>query len=217
MTDVINKQTLSEQIYQILRQDILTQQLKSGEKLTLQILKDRFNVSHTPIREALTRLVEDDLVTYHSNIGITVVSLSQRDVRELFELSGDLDCLALRYATRGTVAKDFLAELDENVTRSGKCLEENQMDCWSDLSDRFHLILYKFADNTRLEKAAQKLRAQTTLVTNRYQLQEENLRQIQHDHEEILKALQVGDIDHAIERVRRHLDNDLKLALQVVD
>ena len=96
MTNAINKQTLSEQIYLILRQDILTQEIKCGQRLTLQSLKERFNVSHTPIREALTRLLEDDLVTYYSNVGVTVIDLTADDVREIFQLSGDLDCLALR-------------------------------------------------------------------------------------------------------------------------
>ncbi|MEM5775173.1 MAG: GntR family transcriptional regulator, partial [Anaerolineaceae bacterium] len=74
MSIAINKQTLSEQIYLILRQDILTQQIKCGQKLTLQSLKDRFGVSHTPIREALTRLVDDDLVIYYSNVGVSVIN-----------------------------------------------------------------------------------------------------------------------------------------------
>ena len=46
----LNKQTLSEQIYEILRQDILTQKIKCGTKLTLKVLQERFEVSSTPIR-----------------------------------------------------------------------------------------------------------------------------------------------------------------------
>ncbi|MGN1033354.1 MAG: GntR family transcriptional regulator, partial [Intestinibacter sp.] len=52
----LNKSTLSEQIYQILKNDIITQEIKCGEKLTLKNLKERFQVSSTPIREALTKL-----------------------------------------------------------------------------------------------------------------------------------------------------------------
>lgn len=46
----LNKSTLSEQIYQILRNDILTQKIPCGEKLTLKLLQERFQVSSTPIR-----------------------------------------------------------------------------------------------------------------------------------------------------------------------
>ena len=48
--------TLSEQIYDELYHDITRQQLRCGQKLTLNMLKERFHVSHTPIREALMRL-----------------------------------------------------------------------------------------------------------------------------------------------------------------
>ena len=48
-----NKTTLSEQIYQELFHDITTQKLIFGQKLTLHDLKNRFQVSQTPVREAL--------------------------------------------------------------------------------------------------------------------------------------------------------------------
>ena len=57
------KKTLSEQIYEILRNDILTQAIPCGSKLTLKILQERFQVSSTPIREALTRLTEEQLAS----------------------------------------------------------------------------------------------------------------------------------------------------------
>ena len=65
--------TLSEQIYDELYHDITRQQLRCGQKLTLNMLKERFHVSHTPIREALMRLAENGLVTYYSNCGVTVI------------------------------------------------------------------------------------------------------------------------------------------------
>ena len=93
----LNKSTLSEQIYQILRTDILTQKIPLGEKLTLKNLQEQFGVSSTPIREALTRLSQDGLVNYYSNIGVNVISLSENDLKELYQFMGDLDRLAILY------------------------------------------------------------------------------------------------------------------------
>ena len=44
----LNKSTLSEQIYQILRNDILTQKIPCGEKLTLKLLQERFSSKFYP-------------------------------------------------------------------------------------------------------------------------------------------------------------------------
>ena len=94
----LNKSTLSEQIYQILRSDILHQRIPLGEKLTLKNLQAQFEVSSTPIREALTRLTEDGLVRYYSNIGVNVIELSKQDLTELYQFMGDLDRLAILYS-----------------------------------------------------------------------------------------------------------------------
>ncbi|MCB5577836.1 GntR family transcriptional regulator [[Ruminococcus] gnavus] len=58
--------------------------MKCGEKLTLKVLKERFQVSSSPIREALTRLTQDQLVSYYSNIGVNVISYTANDLREIY-------------------------------------------------------------------------------------------------------------------------------------
>lgn len=216
MPRAINKQTLSEQIYQILRHDILTQEIKSGQKLTLQSLKDRFNVSHTPIREALTRLLEDDLVKYYSNVGVTVVSLTAHDAQEIFQLIGDLDCLALQYSSNGPFKQAMQDELDKIIVQSTKYIQKKQLKLWRELSDHFHLVFYKYANNSRLENAAQKLRAQFTLLSNLYQLENKNVDKIQQEHEMIYQAVKARDTSKAIMLMRQHLDNDMSYAIKTI-
>ena len=217
MTNIINKQTLSEQIYQILREDILTQNIESGQKLTLQSLKDRFEVSHTPIRDALTRLVEDDLVIYYSNVGIKVVKPTANDAREIFQLSGDLDCLALRYCMQGSHLGELSIEMSTIIDQSRQYLQEQKFDDWRELSDRFHLVFYQFADNSRLERAAEKLRAQITLLSNLYQIENQYIENIQKDHESVNFAIQNQDYEKALALLREHLDNDLSYAIEAIN
>ncbi|GAU79780.1 GntR family transcriptional regulator [Fusibacter sp. 3D3] len=217
MSLAINKMTLSEQIYHVLREDILNQEIRCGEKLTLQSLKERFQVSHTPIREALTRLAEDNLITYYSNVGVTVVTLNDQDIREIFEFNGDLDCLALQYAMHNAHKTEFLAELDEIVKTSSAHLEKNDLLQWSEFSDAFHLVFYKYANNSRLEIAAKKLRAQTTLLYNLYHFESQNAKLIQEDHIRINEALQKSQIEKAKTFFKEHLNRDMMLALSTSD
>ena len=122
----LNKSTLSEQIYQILRNDILTQKIKCGEKLTLKVLQERFQVSSTPIREALTRLTQDQLVSYYSNIGINVISFTADDLREIYSFMGDLDGLAIRYASASPEQEKLLAEA-KAILESGRKAAKKQV------------------------------------------------------------------------------------------
>lgn len=91
--------TLSEQIYDELYHDITRQQLRCGQKLTLNMLKERFHVSHTPIREALMRLAENGLVTYYSNCGVTVIEFEERDIQELYQFASEMDALAIQFCS----------------------------------------------------------------------------------------------------------------------
>lgn len=120
----LNKQTLSEQIYQILRTDILMQRIPGGTKLTLKSLIERFGVSSTPIREALTRLSEEQLVSYYSNVGVSVVELSDRDLREIYEFMGDLDALAISYASSSEDMEALKQELSDNLRAAEKALND---------------------------------------------------------------------------------------------
>lgn len=76
--------TLTNEIYNELYRAITHQELKPGQNLTLTMLKKQFNVSHTPIREALTRLSADGLVTCHPNKGMKVTDFSESEIREIF-------------------------------------------------------------------------------------------------------------------------------------
>ena len=72
----LNKATLSEQIYTILKNDILDQSIPQGEKLTLKNLQERFATSSTPIRDALTRLNKGQMsAPVHSSFGWHLIEL----------------------------------------------------------------------------------------------------------------------------------------------
>ena len=170
----LNKATLSEQIYTILKNDILDQSIPQGEKLTLKNLQERFATSSTPIRDALTRLTEEGLVNYYSNVGVTVINLSEKDIRELYQFIGDMDALAIQYASAHPEQSALLEELAHIVERTAALhdkasLSDEETQEWTTLSDRFHLVFYDYCDNSRLARAAEKQRSQLTILSKMYQ------------------------------------------------
>lgn len=78
----LSKNTLAEQIYQILRNDILTLAIPFLEKLTLKTMQERFGVSSTPIRDAFTRLTEDSLAIHYSAYCQGQADLAARKMKE---------------------------------------------------------------------------------------------------------------------------------------
>lgn len=206
------KTTLSEQIYEIVKNDIITKAIPQGMKLTLKSLQERFGVSSTPIREALTRLSEDDLVVYYSNIGVKVIELTLNDINEIFRFMGDLDSLAVRYAFETGNNDEILEKLRINLKISQEAIDKLNSSNWNECSDKFHLIFYEYCNNRRLCASANKMRGQMTILSYNYERITEYQNNIENDHLEIYNALLENDIPLAEKRMRKHLSNCLEIA-----
>ena len=208
----LNKQTLSEQIYEILRQDILTQKIKCGTKLTLKVLQERFEVSSTPIREALTRLSEEGLMFYYSNIGVRVLEFTSQDLREIFQFMGDLDALAVRYAAEHAKRDTLTDKLRENLEA---CKKETDTQKLLQLSDEFHLLFYEYCDNSRLKNSAERMRSQLSVASYQYEQQTDNRSHIHEEHRAIFASFARGEAEEAAAKMKEHLMHSLVYAQAV--
>ena len=94
----IKKRSLVDQVYEMLRGDIITLRRPLGSKLNVNALQDELGVSCTPIREAVNRLQQEGLVVYENNVGAHILDLDQHDITEIEQLAMTLHCAAIRLA-----------------------------------------------------------------------------------------------------------------------
>lgn len=113
----IKKQSLVDQIYQRLRENIITMQLPLGSHLNVNELQSQMGVSCTPIREAINRLQQEGLVVYENNVGARVLMLDEHDVREIQELAATLQVTAVRLALRQGDRQRMALEIREQIRR----------------------------------------------------------------------------------------------------
>src|SRR6201987_1628175 len=92
--------TRNEQGYDLLRSDLLNGVLHPGQKLRMFELTERFGLSQSVIREALTRLTEQVLLAATPQRGFRVRALSIEDIAELTETRIQVESLALRLAVQ---------------------------------------------------------------------------------------------------------------------
>lgn len=209
-----NSATVSERIYTAIRNDILNKTLVSGEKLTIKKLHEMYGVSSSPIREALFRLQQDGLIEYRSNAGMRVIEFTRQDLAEIYMLLTEFDVIALRAATTPARRLSTLAALELCMEKSRASIENN---LWNFYSDAFHSILYEEAQNGRLTDAARKIRIQSTIFSNQYEIKEENRREILKQHEEILSAIRDNRLDRAEDLMRTHVGSSYAKALSILD
>lgn len=209
-----NSSTVSERIYTAIRNDILNKTLVSGEKLTIKKLHEMYGVSSSPIREALFRLQQDGLIEYRSNAGMRVIEFTRQDLAEIYMLLTEFDVIALRAATTPTRRLSTQAALELCMERARASIENNY---WNYYSDAFHSILYEEAQNGRLTDAARKIRIQSTIFSNQYEIKEENRREILNQHEEILNAIRDNRLDRAEDLMRTHVGSSYAKALSILE
>src|SRR5436305_2157022 len=103
--------TKADDIALVIEEAIVSGELAPGTVLRQEQLSEQFNVSRTPIREALRRLAALGLVSFVPNRGVRVRTLSRDELHEAFLVRAELEGLATEVdETKAT--PDDLAELD---------------------------------------------------------------------------------------------------------
>lgn len=98
MGNVPSPITHANRVYDSLRRDIVDGRFKAGEKLTINSLKNAYNVGLSPLREALNRLATYGLLVQENQRGFRVPDLSRRELDDIAVTRRKLECMALEQA-----------------------------------------------------------------------------------------------------------------------
>ena len=154
--------TWSEHAFTALRRDILAGRLRPGTKLRIEQLRGVYGVGSTPLREALSRLSSEGLVTIEQLKGFRVAHVSRRELEELCDMRVLIEGEALRRSARfgdraweGQVVAAFyqLDRIEQQFARG----EMPDADEWEDCNRDFHNALVAGADSAWLLKLRRQL------------------------------------------------------------
>jgi DNA-binding GntR family transcriptional regulator len=112
-------ENLSARVYNQIKHLILCNEIMPGQKLHHQQLSERLGVSRTPVREALTRLVQEGYVSFLPNRGFTCKEIRMQEAEELYELREALEAFAIEKAI-AMATDDALRVLREKMNAYGQ-------------------------------------------------------------------------------------------------
>lgn len=202
---------MRDDVYERLRDDILSCALQPGTPVHEQALAQRFEVSKSPIRDALLRLHEQNLVDVLPRKGYRVRPISLSDAVEMYELRlmYEREC-ALRAIEHASDA--VLAALDE--FRAGP--RGRDMAKWLAYNRRFHLAIAAACGNARLARASAEIIEQfdrLTYVGVQSAGEAIDMRQFAAEHGGIIDALQARDRRRTGALIRAHIEASRKRTL----
>src|SRR6476469_5040962 len=94
--------TLSSRVYALMRADILELRLQPGSRLVIDVLRERYGVGLSPLREALSRLLTEELVVGEEWRGFRVAPMTEEDLYDITEMRREIEVMAVtRSIARG--------------------------------------------------------------------------------------------------------------------
>ena len=151
-----NGYSLADKVFKKLEEEILNGALKAGENLTELRISARLGVSRTPVREAIHRLEQEGLVQLTPNKGAVVVGVSEKDLRDIYDIRMKLEGLASRWAAEQITEEDAkslrdILELQEFYTAKG------DLDQLRNLDSQFHERIYEISGSRTLRQTLSSL------------------------------------------------------------
>jgi DNA-binding GntR family transcriptional regulator len=221
MTPPLNKaktktptvENLSARVYSQIKQLILCNEIMPGQKLHHQQLSERLGVSRTPVREALTRLVQEGYVSFLPNRGFTCKEIRLQEAEELYELRESLEAFAVEKAVE-KLTDQALAGLRQRMEFYGHDVH-NRFTRDRLVYDRdVHLHIAEIAGNETLKSTLSHVFERIVLKRRTDGLYDAARgRTAHHEHIELLDAMARRDADAAVTIVRSHIQAGKKNVL----
>lgn len=200
---------LRDVVFKTLRQEILTGELKPGERLMEIHLANRLGVSRTPIREAIRMLELEGLVTMIPRRGAEVANITEKNLRDVLEVRRVLDALAVSLACE-RITEEEKEQLRMACIAFAKATETKNVTTIARADVALHDIIIKAAGNDRLAQIVGNLGEQMYRYRFEYIKDESTHASLVEEHRIIYESIVRGDRQTAAEAVKMHIDNQEK-------
>ena len=192
--------TLKEQAYQAILDGIVSQKIQRGQIYSEQWFADSFQISRTPVREALLQFRLEGLMEVLPNRGVMVRTLTRRDARNTFELRAAIE----GFCAANMARRHAEPEAQRSLARIGESLER----CREDFSQEDELFIHeeiiRFCGNPLFQEQFDNMRTRVNIFWWNVIQAEHRRDQVYEEHKAILEAMRAGDEAGALDASYRH-------------
>lgn len=185
--------SIADQIFEQLERDILSGKYPRGELLTELRLSEELGVSRTPIREAIRRLEQEDILE-EAGRGVTVVGISRQDMLDMYEIRIRIEGLAAEWAAE-RISDEELGQIRDTLELQRYYIEKggSHSDQIKNLDSQFHELVYCACGSRALTDTLLGLHKKMTKFRMASVSKHSRALQSVEEHEAILAALSAHD------------------------
>jgi DNA-binding GntR family transcriptional regulator len=204
----IQASSLADRAYVAIRQLIVALELPPGALIDERQLVESLGIGRTPVREALRRLSQEQLVEVFPRRGMFVTGVDVRDLSRISEVRAALEPEAARLAAERATdeERDELADLGGQIKRGADLMG---------LDERIHRTIYAAAHNELLEKTLGEYYVLALRIWMIALDRAQELEEAVEAHRDLIEAIVVGNGDRACKIMRAHVE-DFEQAMRKV-
>jgi len=187
------------------RDAILDGELEPGARLSVPDLARRLDISRSPARESILRLLSEGLAEEIPHRGAFVSDITVDDLIDLYAVRGALEGLAARFAA-GNINPESRRALEKALEVHHRAVDDGDRHEITEADMAFHHMLYRMSGNPWLLDTLLRLQSLVRLGMRTTMTVPGSPGHALSEHEEILAALIAQDPDDAERKARRHID-----------
>ena len=195
----------AEQIYGILRRSIILLEMAPGASISEKEICTRYGISRTPVREALKRLVDEDLVEVFPHSGTYVSRISYEVAEEGFVIRRALEVESVRRAAERVSDRD-LARLNAMLLDMHDILRRDALPEYLEVDDAFHSAIAEISGFPRIWRFISLAKVHLDRMRQLSAPVPGHLAEVTEQHAAIVRALERQNTAHAELSMRIHLD-----------
>jgi DNA-binding GntR family transcriptional regulator len=215
----VTSYSVTDQITALIKKIILNGELSPGDRLNEVQLSEALEISRSPVREAIQRLVKEGLVVLVPRKGAFIRKLTAKEVEDLFETRVTLETKAASLAAQ-RASESQLNKFSSLLDRTELALKNEESNKYAlgfySLDFDFHFKIAGLAQNAILEAMIQELNAKLRLVRHRSGAEISRAWEAFEEHKKVFECIKRGDSGSAVKAMEKHLMKAREAILKIL-
>ncbi len=188
---IASHRTLREKVAALLREAIIQQKIKPGERITELEIASRYGLSRTPIREAFRQLESEGFLKIVPRKGAIVAELNEKDIQDFYEIKAVLEGYAARIAAE-RITDAEIVQLERLNRKMKECAAKMDVAGLTKNHNEFHNFILELCGNDKITAVVSNL-VQQFLRFRFFVSSSSCLNKMHSDHDKIVAALKEHD------------------------
>jgi DNA-binding GntR family transcriptional regulator len=196
--------SLKEMALSTIKEAMLSKKLEPETMYTEAALTKELGISRTPVREALIHLASRGLIVYYPRRGFKIKWITEKDVKDLFELRLALELAVIRHITHHMTVRS-LAEIETAWNQYRKIVRKKDPIESIHANRDFHSCLARLTENAYLINALDEIRDLSDLAGVRSLEEDARTLEATAEHERIYRELKRKSASGALKQMEIHI------------